>query len=83
MYNNHIHSDKIKLRRFALQLYFSGDVKRYKQKLTNKGTVMEKKVMCPCCGEELFNIGAIQTNPLVLGKRRTGLVWNQTSMDHS
>lgn len=24
-----MHSDKIKLRRFALQLYFSGDVTRY------------------------------------------------------
>jgi len=29
MYNNHIHSDKIKLRRFALHLYFAGDVRRY------------------------------------------------------
>ena len=26
--NNHMHSDKIKLRRFALQLYFAGDVVR-------------------------------------------------------
>jgi len=24
-----MHSDKIKLRRFAMQLYFAGDVKRY------------------------------------------------------
>jgi len=24
-----IHSDKIKLRRFAMQLYFAGDAKRY------------------------------------------------------
>lgn len=29
---------------------------------------MEKKVMCPCCGEELFRIGVVQTDPLVLGK---------------
>jgi uncharacterized Zn-finger protein len=28
---------------------------------------MEKKVMCPCCGKELFRLGALQTDPLVLG----------------
>ena len=27
--NKRLHSDKIKLRRFALQLYFSGEAKRY------------------------------------------------------
>jgi hypothetical protein len=27
--NKNMHSDKIKLRRFAMQLYFAGDVKRY------------------------------------------------------
>ena len=27
--NNRMHSDKINLRRFALQLYFSGDARRY------------------------------------------------------
>lgn len=27
--NKRMHTDKIKLRRFALQLYFSGDAKRY------------------------------------------------------
>jgi hypothetical protein len=30
--NKNIHSDKIKLRRFAMQLYFPGDVKRYVSK---------------------------------------------------
>ncbi len=28
-HNKRIHSDKIKLRRFAMQLYFAGDAKRY------------------------------------------------------
>jgi len=28
-YNKNMHSDKIKLRRFAIQLYFAGDVRRY------------------------------------------------------
>jgi len=28
MYNKNMHSDKIKLRRFALPLYFAGDVRR-------------------------------------------------------
>jgi len=32
MPNKRMHSDKIKLRRFAMQLYFSGDAKRYTQK---------------------------------------------------
>jgi len=27
--NKNIHADKTNLRRFAMQLYFSGDVKRY------------------------------------------------------
>jgi hypothetical protein len=29
MHNNHIHSDKIKLRDFAMQIYFSDDVGSY------------------------------------------------------
>ena len=29
--NKNMHSDKIKLRRFAMQLYFAGDVKRTTQ----------------------------------------------------
>jgi len=33
---------------------------------------MEKKIMCPCCGKELFRLGALQTNPLVLGKNPDG-----------
>jgi len=32
--NKNMHSDKIKLRRFAMQLYFAGDVKRYNFILT-------------------------------------------------
>jgi hypothetical protein len=27
--NNRLHSDKIKLRRFAMQIYFAGEAKRY------------------------------------------------------
>lgn len=27
--NKRLHSDKIKLRRYAMQLYFSGEAKRY------------------------------------------------------
>lgn len=30
--NKRMHSDKMKLRRFALQLYFAGDAKRYRPK---------------------------------------------------
>ena len=31
---------------------------------------MEKQIMCPCCGKELFRLGVLQTDPLVLGKNK-------------
>lgn len=33
---------------------------------------MSKPVMCPCCGKELFRLGAVSDSPLVLGKNKAG-----------
>ena len=42
--NNHIYSDKIKPRRFALQLYFSGDAGRYMPEQI--GVLTEEQFRC-------------------------------------
>ncbi|MFA5171318.1 MAG: hypothetical protein WC426_07110 [Sulfuriferula sp.] len=33
---------------------------------------MSKPVLCPCCGKELFRLGVVSTDPLVLGKNLDG-----------
>ncbi len=38
MHNNNIHSDKIKLHRLSMQLYFAGDVGRYGKKKKERFT---------------------------------------------